>query len=243
MNFLQISLNELIQGFRIDGTDVYCNYCLNFTTNASDSLSTSIAKVTQHIEDAHHGPEQALLTFESKYNTLTDKQKELLLQFTLDKKDQEIADDLQVSPSTIRHQKFTFREKAKQAKVYLAQFEAVFSNTHESEDTLLPTPDQSEIIDDRFLITEKEYADIVKKYFDFSQGTVVLKTLPKGQKKIIAILNRIIEEFSMNHHYSGQEIDMRLKEIYFDYLLIKRYLVDYGFFTRIADGSDYSRIY
>ncbi|MGM0124345.1 hypothetical protein IGI37_001722 [Enterococcus sp. AZ194] len=243
MEFLQMSLNELKQGYRIDQANVCCNYCQEFFSFDSEQKALAVSQINEHLNRVHGGPNQALVSFASKYNTLTEKQKELLFSFSSEKKDQEIADLFKVSPSTIRHQKFTFREKAKQAKVYLAQFEAVFSEKQAPEDSLIPVPEATGVIDDRFVLTEKEYAEIVRKYFDFSTGEVVLTVFPKGQKNVIGILNRIVEEFSMRKRYSGKDIDRQLEKIYFDYLLIKRYLIDYGFFTRTPDGSEYQRIY
>ena len=243
MDFLQIGLNELKQGYQVKGKRVCCNYCQTTYSFEKSHKDEAINQIREHLHHAHNGEKQALIVFDSKYNTLTDKQKELLLNFGSDKKDQEIAKEFNVSASTIRQQKFTFREKAKQAKVYLAQFDAVFSEKQPIEDTLLPIPEASEVVDDRFVLTEREYAEIVRKYFDFSTGDIVLTVFPKGQKKIIGILNRIVEEFSFNQQYNGKEIDVRLEEIYFDYLLLKRYLVDYGFFARTMDGSEYRRIY
>lgn len=242
MDFLQIKQNELKQGYQVKNKKVFCNYCQAAYSFEKNHETIAINQIKEHLMQKHNGEKRALIMFDSKYNTLTDKQKELLLDFSTMKKDQEIAHHIGVSPSTIRHQKFTFREKAKQAKVYLAQFESIFSENL-PEDTLVPIPEASEIVDDRFVLTEKEYAEIVRKYFDFSTGEIVLTVFPKGQKKIVGILNRIVEEFSLNQHYTGKEMDEQLKKIYFDYLLVKRYLIDYGFFTRTPDGIDYYRIY
>ncbi|KAF1296893.1 hypothetical protein BAU15_14410 [Enterococcus sp. JM4C] len=241
MDLLQIGLNELGQGYQISPNLIACNYCQTEYPYEKQP-NEAIARMKEHLVTVHKGSQQALVALDSKYNTLTTKQKELLLHFGSGEKDQEIAEKFEVSPSTIRHQKFTFREKAKQAKVYLAQFEAIFSEKSLPEDNLLPVPDAAGIVDDRFLLTETEYAEIVRKYFEFSTGALVLTVFPKGQKNIIGILNRIVEEFTMHTHYSGKEVDEQLKAIYFDYLLIKRYLIDYGFFTRTPDGADYYRL-
>jgi len=78
-----------------------------------------------HVEEAHDQMEQLLA---SKYNMLTENQQQLLRLFQSGKTDKEIAEELELSPSTIRHQKFTFREKAKQAKVYLALYERMLES-------------------------------------------------------------------------------------------------------------------
>ncbi|KRN21759.1 hypothetical protein FD14_GL000942 [Secundilactobacillus similis DSM 23365 = JCM 2765] len=194
----------------------------------------------RHLTHQHQGAVNALLQSTSKYNTLTATQRDLLTAFASGDKDKLIAEQLDLSPSTVRHQKFTFREKAKRAKLYLAQYEAIFED---SSTSMLPIPPSITHPDDRFKISETDYATLVQKYFDFSQPTPVLTQLPKGEKKLITLLYRISEELDFDRHYSTAEINSVLKPIYFDYGLLERYLVDYGFVARTPDGRDYWRIF
>ncbi len=54
---------------------------------------------------------------DSRYLALTDTQKKLLTLFAAGLPDSEVARRTGVSPSTVRHQRFSFREKAKQANL------------------------------------------------------------------------------------------------------------------------------
>ncbi len=47
----------------------------------------------------------------------------------------------------------------------------------------------------------------------------------------------------MNRRYSLRETDNILRSIYSDYSLLKRYLIDDGFFDRTPDGREYWRIF
>ncbi|MBV7389433.1 DUF2087 domain-containing protein [Enterococcus sp. ALS3] len=240
MDITNLSLEAIKQGWHLADNKYHCNYCDAVFAEEEifqigEKFFSAEQAVIQHLIKNHAGKTNPLIHLDSKYNTLTDKQKDLLTAFASGKKDAEIAELFKVSPSTIRHQKFTFRQKAKQAKLYLATFENVFQ-----KDDYLPIPLKATDVDDRFAITEEEYTALIKKYFDFSKG-VQLKQLPKGQKKIIAILNRVIEEIPTETMLTEKELNQYLTEIYFDYVTLRRYLIDYGFLSRTTDGKKYWR--
>ncbi|MBC1520938.1 DUF2087 domain-containing protein [Listeria aquatica] len=232
---------EVKQGFYQQKNQFLCNYCeKKFEEGQVYSFSGKLYEasqaITEHILKAHGGNATILREEPSKYNTLTEKQKTLLKAFSSGEKDAQIALELELSASTVRHQKFTFREKAKQAKLYLAQYENTFGAGEET--SFFPIPSKARNLDDRFTITEEESAQTLKSYFDFSEG-VVLKRWPKKQKKIIILLNRIKEELTPNKIYTEKEITQLLKAIYFDPVTLRRYLFDYGFIGRTPDGKQY----
>lgn len=237
MNLLELSLNELKQGYHEQNQQLHCNYC--------DCVFPLMQKESPELMAAHlktlHGPNYLqLIQLDSKYNTLTEKQRALLVVFSSGAKDKAIATEMGVSPATIRHQRFTFREKAKQAKLYLATYEMCFDQT---EVSLLAVPERAMDVDvdARFAITEEEYTATVKRYFDFSNDRLELRRWPKQQKVIITLLHRVIEEFQHNKHYTDKETTALLKDIYFDYVILRRYLIEYGFLDRTADGRTYWR--
>lgn len=237
MNISELTLRQLEKGYQEQKNSIMCNYCSQVFAGSGEKTKEQVEK---HIQEVHQGNGFQLVHANSKYNTLTEVQKKLLEAFLQGKKDKEIAEEMGITPSTVRHQKFTFREKYKQAKFYMAMYQQVFVSKNSSEN-LLSVPDKIKKVDERFFITEEEYDTAVRKYFDFSNGTVVLKQLPRGQKKIITVLNRIIEEFEKDRYYTAKEMDEILNSIYFDYILLRRYLVDYGFLSRTADGRSYWR--
>lgn len=233
MELTDLTIAELIQGYHQARAIWVCNYC--------DATTLELPDMTVHLQEQHGGPLTALINLDSKYNTLTATQKELLIAFSQQPKDNEVAEQLGVSASTVRHQKFTFREKNKQAKLYSAQYQAVFASVN--KETYLPTPPAAVDTDSRFKITETEYRQTTNRYLSVVAGQLTLSRLPKGQKKIVSLLYKISEEFEFNRHYSQAEIDSQLKKIYPDYVILKRYLIDYGFLARTTDNHTYWRIF
>jgi len=235
MNLANLSLTDLKNGWHSTETGFACNYC-----QATWPQTSSPQQRQEHLELVHGGNRAQLLHLKSRYNTLTPKQQDLLTAFASGIKDQELADQLQVAAATIRHQKFTFREKAKQAKLYLAIYESVFAHP-DSSDQLIEPPAQATMLDDRWLITEDEIAQTLQQYFNFDQEPIRLKRWPKKQKTIIIVLTRIITEIPIEQPLTEPEINSFLKPVYFDYVTVRRYLIDYGFLQRSTDGREYRR--
>ena len=236
MELNNLTLADLRQGWHPTLDGLQCNYC-----QAHWATGTPEKELVDHLTLVHGGNLAQLIHANSRYNTLTTKQQDLLTAFSTGIKDQDLAKQLQVAAATIRHQKFTFREKAKQARLYLAIYDAVFDQAASQESPLIDVPTQTGPVDDRFMITEDEAASTLQHYFDFEHQPLRLKRWPKKQKVILTVLTRIIEEVPTNQHFSESAINQLLKPIYFDFVTVRRYLVDYGFLTRTADGHEYWR--
>jgi len=244
MNLQDLSLTEIEQGWHQTTTTYVCNYCqASFATDqvfpVADKFYQAPQMIQQHVAQEHPDAVHLLITNASKYNTLTAKQRELLIAFSTGQKDAEIATATGVAAATIRHQKFTFREKAKQAKLYLAIYDQVF-NQPTVADSLVRFPNQAGTEDDRFAMTTTEYQQLVAKFFQ-STEPLQLKRWPKHQKAILAVLKRITSTIPPDQHFTKVGLTDLLRPIYPDYPLIRRYLVDYDFFERTTDGSDYWR--
>ena len=74
-----------------------------------------------------------------------------------------------------------------------------------------------------------------------SENPLVLKLIPRKDKYKIIILRKISELFNMDEKFSEQEVNNVLKSIYSDYVTLRRYLIEYGFLTRDAEGRTYTR--
>lgn len=245
MDYGKATLDELKRGyyFKEHAQAYVCSYCkrefpLGHVFSVGENFLVPERAADQHVYDEHGGSATQLITSETKYNTLTDKQKELLTLFAADLSDAEIATKLDISPSTVRHQKFTFREKAKQARLYLAQFESVFEGRALTSDSIVPVHSSAPHIDDRYVITEGEKARILELSFS-SLEPLRLKAFPPKEKKKVVILATIAECFEPGRHYSEKEVTQILAPIYEDYVSIRRYLIMYGFMQRSQDGSAY----
>lgn len=245
MDYGRLTLDEIKKGYRFnkDANSYICNYCDKafpkgqvFSINGNFYVSEHAA--IKHIEVEHGGNVKQLIISDTKYNTLTDNQKELLSLFYSGMSDSEIAKKLGVSHSTVRHQKFTFREKAKQAKLYLAIFERVFEDRPADEEAIIPIHNHAIYYDDRYVITEQEKTHILETSFE-SFKPLKLKIFSPKEKKKVVILAKIAEQFELGKKYTEKEINQIIKPIYDDYVLIRRYLIMYGFMERTKDGASY----
>ena len=212
-------------------------------------LFTAQRAVQQHIENAHGGYLKSLIHSKTKYNTLTDNQKQLMELFASGITDKEIAEKTGVAVSTVRHQKFMFREKAKQARQYLAVYDGVFESKNEErnektekvekgEITMMPIHENATMVDSRYNITTEERDHVIKVCFSSLEPLVLGQFPPKEKRKII-VLARIAQEFDKSKKYSEKEVNEILKAIFDDFATIRRYLIEYGFMKRTNDGAQY----
>lgn len=201
-----------------------------------DKLFDAEYAVKNHIKNKHQSVLHFLLTLDKKYTSLTDVQKNLIIQFYEGKNDKEIAKELEVSSSTIRNQRFQLREKSKQAKIILSIVELLEDKmSNYNDNKLIPIHRTATSVDERYAITENEKKEFINKYF----ANDVLISFPKRQKRIIAILQHIITFFDYKRKYTEKEVNEILGKIYHDYVTIRRYLIEYGLLKRKADGSEY----
>ena len=245
MDYSAMTLEEIKQGFQYDKEQkIYkCNYCEQFFEDGQiyameGNFYTAEHAVAKHIEKMHGGNLLQLISADSKYNTLTHNQKELVLLFASGSSDKEMAKKLGVSEATIRRQRFTFREKAKQAKHYLAIYEQVFGEKPSVENAIIPIHNNATCVDDRYLITEQERQHILETSFS-SMEPLVLKNFSSKEKKKVVILAKIAEQFEKGRMYDEKEVNDVLKAIFDDHTTIRRYLIGYGFMERTRDGTKY----
>lgn len=65
--------------------------------------------------------------------------------------------------------------------------------------------------------------------------------MAKKQKEKLVVLDSIVRRFDSDREYSEQEVNSILSEAYEDYVMLRRYLVDYGLLLRQAGGDAYRR--
>lgn len=194
--------------------------------------------VQAHLRQAHPDYLAGLIDGDSKYNTLTQNQRGLLHLFAAGHSDKEVAKVLGVAVSTVRHQKFMFREKAKQATLYLALWQAVQAAGATEEGSMMPVHEHARMVDERFMVTEEERARILKNAFSSLQP-MRLRNFPPKEKKKVVILNQIITLFEKGRDYTEREVNAILGEVFADYVTLRRYMIQYGFMERERDGSRY----
>lgn len=195
--------------------------------------------ISLHIKESHGSMLENLLEFDKKYTGITDNQKSLLKDFYNGLSDKVIAKNNKVAEATIRHQRFMFREKAKQAKIYLAIFELVEEALrNEAKEDFALIHSGATMIDERYEVTNSEQGQIIDTYFE-SLEPLKLKSFPSREKRKIVVLRKISALFEREKKYSEKELNEILKAVYADFATIRRYLIEYGFMDRSKDCKEY----
>jgi hypothetical protein len=195
--------------------------------------------VAHHIKKTHGSVFEYLINFDKKLTGLTEHQKNLLQLFYEGYNDNDIVKKMGGgSTSTIRNHRFTFREKEKQAKIFLVIMNLMNANNTQKE-KFITIHKGATMADERYAISEEENDKILKTYFkDGIDGKLYDFPVKKEKRKII-ILRNIVKRFEVGKKYSEKDVDIILKNIYDDHALIRRYLIEYGFLDRERDGSQY----
>lgn len=248
---LGMNFDEILKGYTYDREeDKYiCEFCgCEFQKGEifkiDDRYFDAGKMIKLHIQNEHPDMLQLLMNYDKKYTGLTETQKELLSMFSRGMSDSEISKKLGNAPATVRHQRFMFKEKAKQAKLYLAIYELVFGSSNRSivkiqaSDELINAHKGAKMVDDRYFITQAEEEKILESMFS-SLNPLKLKTFSSKEKKKIVILKKIAQQFEKNRRYSEKELNAILKDIFDDYATIRRYLIEYGYMERTTDCKEY----
>lgn len=246
------SVQEFKQGWRHDSSAgrFQCLYCAAFFEDGliyphGEQFCTATRAIARHVAEAHGSPFEQLLKLDKRFIGLTDTQKSLLRMIQAGRSNQEIARETGNAASTIRAQRFLFREKARQARLMLALTELLEEGGNEmSESSSLSHEDLNPIhatatqIDERFAITASDKASVIKNYV-ISSEPLVIKALPVKEKRKLVLLALIAVKFDEGRSYTEKEVNEIIRPIYADYVTIRRYLIEYGYLDRTPSGSSY----
>jgi len=238
--FWNASLEEIKQGYLQEKDSYTCLLCGEVIEKGvvyplENRLYNAERYIRIHIEMNHQSVFDYLLGMDKKLTGLTDHQKSLMKLFYQGKNDKEIQKELDIgSTSTIRHHRFSLKEKERQAKTFLAMMELLKEKDRHAP-AFLPVHKTATMVDERYNITEEEQRQIKTQFI--SEG--VLKKFPPKEKQRIVILREITNLLKSDYIYNEKELNFTLKSFYEDYVLIRRYLIEYGFIDRKRDGSQY----
>lgn len=243
---LEANVNEIINGYSVNlDKGIYeCLICgEKFEAGEVYSFSgryfEAYKAISHHIKESHGSMLENLLEFDKKYTGITDNQKSLLKDFYNGLSDKAIAKNNKVAEATIRHQRFMFREKAKQAKIYLAIFELVEEALKkEAKEAFASIHSGATMVDERYEVTNSEQAQIIDTYFETLEP-LKLKSFPSREKRKIVVLGKISALFERDKKYTEKEINEILKAVFADFATIRRYLIEYGFMERSKDCKEY----
>ncbi|CAH0314913.1 hypothetical protein SRABI84_05013 [Peribacillus simplex] len=241
--FWSASQDELKQGY-IEGENQYvCLLCGNEIEKGvvypKDGVLYEAKRYMRiHIEHAHHSVFEYLIDLDKKLTGLTDHQNRLLRLFYQGKNDAEVQEEMGIgSPSTIRNHRFVLKEKERQAKLFLALME-LLKDKDEHAPAFIPLHQKARMVDDRYNVTEDGRVTVLKKYFPKGSQDA-LKSFPPKEKQRLIILQEIMNRFENERKYEEKEINQILGAVYHDHVLLRRYLIEYGFLDRKPDGSQY----
>lgn len=243
MDFWNASLEEIKRGFVEDANQYRCLLCGEQVEKGviypeGNVLYEAERFMRLHIENKHESVFHYLLNLDKKITGLTEHQTELLKHFYAGKSDKEVQEEMGIgSSSTIRHHRFVLKEKERQAKTMLAVMELLKEKDDYAPAFVAPHK-HATMIDDRYAFTEKEQEKVLVKFFPKGLTGPLIKFPPKEKQRLI-VLREIVNRLNMDKVYTEKELNVILNEVYEDYVLIRRYLVEYGFIDRKDDGSAY----
>jgi hypothetical protein len=241
--FWNASIEELKQGYSHQPDSYLCLLCGEKIEKGiiyphENVLYEAERYMHMHIEKSHDSVFSYLIGLDKKLTGLTDHQNHLLRLFYQGKSDADIQKETGIgSASTIRNHRFVLKEKERQAKTFLAMMELLKEKDLHAP-AFVPLHKTAKMIDDRYNITQEEQDEIIKKFF--SEGPKgYLKKFPLKEKQKVVVLREITKQFDDKRTYDEKEMNQILKAIYEDYVMLRRYLIEYGFIDRKADGSEY----
>lgn len=239
-SFWNASLEELKRGYNQEKDSYTCLLCgqkveKGIVYSHENTLYEAERYMRIHIERVHQSVFDYLIGMDKKLTGLTDHQNQLLLLFYQGKSDKEVQQEMGIgSTSTIRHHRFALKEKERQAKVFLTMME-LLKEKDEYAPAFIPPHKTAKMVDDRYAITKEEQEKVINKFF--TEGR--LMKLPPKEKQRLIVLREIAANIENERIYDEKELNQLLSVIYEDYVMIRRYLIEYGFLDRKPDGSQY----
>ncbi|MBW7457238.1 DUF2087 domain-containing protein [Paenibacillus sepulcri] len=244
--FYSASLQDLKNGYVFDpaAASYYCLICGEGFEDgdvypAGNRFMEARKYVLYHIGQAHGSMLEYLLGLDKKATGLTDLQKQLIGAFASGQTDAETVKMTGAgSASTIRNHRFALKEKARQAKLFLATME-LMEAALPSGAKFMPVHRAAPQVDERYALTQEEYAKLLAKYLpDGLNGP--LTGMPRKEKQRAALLRHISTIFQKDGTYSEAEVnDILRRFLSKDYATLRRQLIDYRFLSRESDGSAY----
>lgn len=193
------------------------------------------AHIKTHIEK-HGSPIERMLLLDKKYTGLTEIQKEFLIMASNKYTDKEIASKLACTESTVRNMRFALRERARQARAFLAAMEL----TEENIPTLTPPklrvfparegkrkellPRFAALFEPKKEYTEKEVKNLIKTIYEddaiirrYLVDYGYLNRTKDGSKYYKNCGDNMMEKLNRKeliNNYKRQEVDMGIIKVH-----------------------------
>lgn len=239
-----MTVETLTMGFQSDDTTLDCLFCGHVTHRGQvyrdgDDLVDAELAMKRHLMSAHGSVFTALLALGKKGTGLSDTQRALLTHWHEGLSDREIQPLMGgVTLSTLRNHRFNLREKARQARVFVALMDLLGREERDPTAQFIEIPGSKSASDERFAITQAEFDRYVR--LSFPEGPDgPLRSFPKKEKRKIAVMIQLRKRFDPSREYTQNEVNEILATASDDYTTLCRFMVDYGFLGRTRDGSRY----
>ena len=235
------TIEDLLRGYCLQDGVCRCLFCgeeyvAGDIYSIGERLVDAPTAACLHMERAHGSVFEALLEGGKKITGLTEGQSRMLSLFYRGMADRDIAGELGISAATVRFQRFHLREKARQARVFLALFALLERRPAQPDAPKIHAG--ATMVDERYMTTDDEAKKIIDTFFS-SMEPLKLKSLSSKEKKKLVILRVIAGQFATSRRYSEKEVNAILKGIFEDYVTLRRYLIEYGFLDRTQDCAEY----
>ncbi|WP_203247188.1 DUF2087 domain-containing protein [Sporosarcina beigongshangi] len=234
MNNLEgVSVGVMEKGYTEEKHDYCCLLCDKRVAKGviypvGEVLYEDWRYMEHHIEEAHGSIFEHLLSGGRENTGLSDQQTKLLLLIYAGKSDKDIQQELQIgSLSTIRNHRFALRKKEKQAKTLVAVMNLLRQQELQS----------IEPVNNKPIGKSFEPPAELTRYFSEEDGRLVSYQLKEYEKE--QLVAEVALLFNPKKVYTEKEVNKVLVEVYEDYMLLRRELIDRGLLTRNSEGSEY----
>jgi len=88
---------------------------------------------------------------------------------------------------------------------------------------------------------EEKQEDVRKVLQSYLNADGSIKQIPQEGKKLLIILNYVLDAFAFDATYTEKEVNTILRRFHVDTASLRRAFVDHGFLARESDGTKYWR--
>lgn len=228
-----LSIEVMEMGYVEENRDYCCLFCDKRVAKGviypvGEVLFEDWRYMEHHIEVAHGSVFEHLIAGGRKSTGLSDQQMKLLSLIYAGKSDKEIQQELQIgSLSTIRNHRFALRKKEKQAKTLVT-----IMNLLKQQAISVNEPTPNKPIEKSF-----EPPGELERYFSEEDGRLISYQLKEYERE--QLVAEVALLFRPGKVYAEKEVNAILVDIFEDYILLRRELVDRGWLTRNDEGSEY----
>lgn len=89
---------------------------------------------------------------------------------------------------------------------------------------------------------EEKQEDVRKVLKNFLNADGSIKQIPQEGKKLLVILNYLLDAFAFDATYTEKEVNTIIRRFHVDTASLRRAFIDHGMLARESDGSKYWRV-